>query len=270
MRPLVRVVLLLCPLLAFACEDRPIAVTHEQSGQTVRLFAETRDGIHLTVTLQAELTNMTSSPALPLTVDLAGRGKKLLAELRVANPSQAWRWRYHYRYYRGNRGGRPAEVLYRLPYRPEERYRVGQGNLGKFSHGPGTGDEYAFDFDMPVGTVICAARDGVVAGVRTDSTSGGGSRDFGNCANYVMIRHDDGTYADYLHLQTGGALVKMGERVKAGQPIARSGHTGYSTHPHLHFVVYRPIDGTRRESLPIKFALPGQTGPQRLVQGRTY
>lgn len=255
---------------AFACQDQPVSATTEQSGNRIRLYAETREGMDATVTLSAELENMVSAPALPATFDLSGRGRKLLAELRVANPGAAWRWRYNYHYYRGNRGGRPAEVLYMLPYRAGESYVLSQGNLGKFSHGPGTGDEYAFDFTMPAGTTICAARDGVVAGVRSDSNSGGPNRDFSNCANYVMIRHDDGTYADYLHLQPGGALVRVGDRVRAGQPIARSGNTGFSTTPHLHFVVYRTIDGTRRESLPIKFRLAGSDGPVTLKQGHSY
>lgn len=253
-----------------ACEDQPLRITSEEGSQAVRLYAETRDGAELTVTLSAELQNMTAAPALPATFDLRGPGRRLLAELRVADPAQPWRWRYHYRYSRGNRGGRPDGTPYQLPFAAGAAFRLSQGNFGKFSHGPGSGDEHALDFTMPVGTTICAARDGVVAGLRSDSTSGGPSRDFRACANYVMIRHDDGTYADYLHLQTGGVLVKVGERVRAGQPIARSGNTGYSTTPHLHFVVHRPIDGTRRETLPIRFQLAGHTGPVELVEGRTY
>lgn len=253
-----------------ACEDQAVTMTSEKVGNRVRLYAETRDGMDVTLTLTAELQNMASTPALPLTLDLTGRGRKLVAELNVVNPSQAWRWRYNYRYFRGHRGGRHNDALYLLPYRAGEAYPLSQGNRGKFSHGVGTADEYAFDFTMPVGTTICAARDGVVAGVRTDSNAGGPNPNLSNCANYIMVRHDDGTYADYLHLQQGGALVRVGERVRAGQPIARSGNTGFSTTPHLHFVVYRTIDGTRRESLPIKFSITGMSGPVSLVQGNSY
>jgi murein DD-endopeptidase MepM/ murein hydrolase activator NlpD len=41
----------------------------------------------------------------------------------------------------------------------------------------------------------------------------------------------------YYHLEKEGVLVQEGDTVKTGQPIGRSGHTGYSAFPHLHFEV---------------------------------
>ena len=53
--------------------------------------------------------------------------------------------------------------------------------------------------------------------------------------NVVQVRHDDGTYANYVHLTQGGALVSAGERVEQGQPIALSGNSGSTGGvPHLH------------------------------------
>ena len=76
---------------------------------------------------------------------------------------------------------------------------------------------------------------------------------FKQCANYVVIRHRDGTYAEYVHLQAHGVLVHLGDEVKTGQSLAHSGNTGYSTAPHLHFAVFRTLDGGKRESLPVDF-----------------
>ncbi|MGB8169537.1 MAG: M23 family metallopeptidase [Chthoniobacteraceae bacterium] len=42
---------------------------------------------------------------------------------------------------------------------------------------------------------------------------------------------------EYLHLQKNGVLVKVGDEVQAGDLVARSGNTGCSTGPHLHFHV---------------------------------
>lgn len=50
---------------------------------------------------------------------------------------------------------------------------------------------------------------------------------------YVVIRHDNGMETVYGHLSK--FLVKQGQYVKVGQPIALSGNTGRSTGPHLHF-----------------------------------
>jgi murein DD-endopeptidase MepM/ murein hydrolase activator NlpD len=55
--------------------------------------------------------------------------------------------------------------------------------------------------------------------------------------NWVMVRHDDGTVARYIHLTQNGALVELGDRVVRGQAIGLSGNSGASTGPHLHFDV---------------------------------
>jgi len=55
--------------------------------------------------------------------------------------------------------------------------------------------------------------------------------------NYIRIDQDDGTYAYYGHLKLNSLLVKPGDRVVKGQPIATIGSSGYSTGPHLHFEV---------------------------------
>jgi len=52
--------------------------------------------------------------------------------------------------------------------------------------------------------------------------------------NYIIIETGDG-YAIYAHAQTGSILVSPGDKVQAGQQLARVGHSGNSTAPHLHF-----------------------------------
>lgn len=51
--------------------------------------------------------------------------------------------------------------------------------------------------------------------------------------NFVVVRHDNGMETRYAHLSS--VLVREGEYVSQGQPIALSGNTGNSTGPHLHF-----------------------------------
>ena len=53
-------------------------------------------------------------------------------------------------------------------------------------------------------------------------------------ANYIVIRHPDGTYARYYHLMHKGVVVKKGQHVGTGEHIGYSGGTGYSGAPHLH------------------------------------
>ena len=97
-----------------------------------------------------------------------------------------------------------------------------------------------------------AAREGRVVGVRDDSTFSGADPKFKPLGNYVIIKHSDGTLADYHHLQTDGALVKIGDEVKVGEPIGLSGQTGFASKPHLHFMVFQAIDGKKVLSLPFR------------------
>ncbi|WP_306319935.1 MULTISPECIES: transglycosylase family protein [unclassified Streptomyces] len=81
------------------------------------------------------------------------------------------------------------------------------------------------DFAVPTGTSVKAVTAGHVV-----------SAGWGGAYGYeVVIRHADGKYSQYGHLSA--LSVKSGQRVVAGQRIARSGSTGNSTGPHLHFEV---------------------------------
>lgn len=116
--------------------------------------------------------------------------------------------------------------------------------------------KYAVDFPLKEGTTILAPASGIVVDVKVGSRQGGASKKYMNIkyANYLTLRHRNGEYSQYGHLKYRGALVKLGERVKKGQPIALSGNTGYTTEPHLHFHVSRKTKkDTGWETLKIRF-----------------
>jgi len=141
---------------------------------------------------------------------------------------------------------------YTLPFSSGSRFRITQGFGGEFSHTSPQG-YYAVDFDMPVETPVHAARSGVVMEVaRWFYESGEDLERYGNRANFIRIVHEDGTMAVYSHLDFEGVLVGLGEQVSRGQKIGRSGNTGFSTGPHLHFVVQKNRD-MALVSVPIEF-----------------
>ena len=124
---------------------------------------------------------------------------------------------------------------------------------------------HAVDIAMPVGTDVVAARDGIVFDVSSTNFKGGPDADqYADLANIVRILHDDGTFALYAHLNWNSIRVNPGDRVQAGQYIADSGNTGFSSGPHLHFAVQRNL-GMRVESIPVTFRGPGDSSinPQR-------
>lgn len=58
----------------------------------------------------------------------------------------------------------------------------------------------------------------------------------GEYGNLVVIEHGDGYSSRYGH--NSELLVRKGQYVKGGEPIAKSGSTGLTTGPHLHFEVW--------------------------------
>lgn len=140
------------------------------------------------------------------------------------------------------------DYLYLFPYPKGKRYKIIQSFGGRFSHDL-EHSKYAIDFGLQIGDTITAARGGIVILVKEDSKTHGKTRDFIDYANKIKILHDDGTIADYVHLDFNGSLVEVGDSVKKGQPIGISGLTGFTTLPHLHFVVYKE----RSISIPIFF-----------------
>lgn len=86
------------------------------------------------------------------------------------------------------------------------------------------------DFAVPIGTNVVAAHGGTVV-----KAGGNGAGDGPAYGNAVVVKHGNGTYSQYAHLSK--VNVKAGQVVKTGQSIAKSGNTGNSSGPHLHFEI---------------------------------
>jgi murein DD-endopeptidase MepM/ murein hydrolase activator NlpD len=145
---------------------------------------------------------------------------------------------------------------YVLPYPVGVRHNVRQGNCNDSNtHNARTGESYAYDFEMPIGSDIVAARGGRVILVIERF----GDEDHGlHQANGIFIEHADGTYAKYGHLTHDGALVGVGQIVQPGELIGKSGNSGLSRAPHLHFSVRRcpegrPTSNAACISIPVTF-----------------
>ena len=156
-----------------------------------------------------------------------------------------------------------TSVVYALPYPKGVARFVIQGYKSSFSHK----GRLNIDFMMKKGSDVTAARAGIVTKVEERYSKGGVNKKYFRFANQVIIRHSDGSLAMYAHLQHNGALVSVGDTVQRGQLIAKSGSTGYSALPHLHFAVWFPSRGGRAE-LPTRFYT--RRGIKYLRPGRWY
>ncbi len=129
-----------------------------------------------------------------------------------------------------------ASSPYVLPYEVGTGHEMVHGNCTApgTSHQAGGTRQYAYDFEMPIGTILVAARAGQVSAVEQSHMDG--TRVPGE-ENFVIITHDDGTHGRYFHITQNGSMVAVVQMVGQGDPIALSGDTGESQGPHLHFVV---------------------------------
>jgi murein DD-endopeptidase MepM/ murein hydrolase activator NlpD len=95
-------------------------------------------------------------------------------------------------------------------------------------------DQPAMDIGVPAGRPVFAAGPGIVA----VADRGGGGRGI-----YVDLLHPDGSSSHYYHLSA--FEVAPGQVLDRGDPVGRSGSTGSSTTPHLHYEEHGP-DGQVR------------------------
>ncbi|MFG3426572.1 transglycosylase family protein [Streptomyces californicus] len=102
---------------------------------------------------------------------------------------------------------------------------AGTGTPYRQAGGWSSGYHTGVDFPVPTGTSVKSVAPGRVV-------SAGWAGAYGY---EVVIRHGDGKYSQYAHLSA--LHVRAGQSVSAGQRIARSGSTGNSTGPHLHFEI---------------------------------
>jgi murein DD-endopeptidase MepM/ murein hydrolase activator NlpD len=142
-----------------------------------------------------------------------------------------------------------SSYIYTLPFEKNKKVFLIQAYESKMSHK----GERALDFKIKKKTKVCAARDGIVAALRSDSDKGGLKDENLSDGNYISIRHNDGSMAHYWHLQKEGVFVNIGDTVKAGQSIGLSGNTGYSAFPHLHFEVQGYDASGNYVQLPTRF-----------------
>jgi Peptidase family M23 len=104
---------------------------------------------------------------------------------------------------------------------------------------------------MAAGVEVRAAAGGVVDALRDDMADvsvdqiGRAAIAGKECGNGIRLAHGDGWTTWYCHLRRGSLMIKQGDRVVEGQPLALVGLSGDTSFPHLHFDVRhrdRPID----------------------------
>jgi murein DD-endopeptidase MepM/ murein hydrolase activator NlpD len=201
--------------------------------------------------------NVVSEPELPARFVIPGQEEQLLVGLGALNPQMGFQYRLNVASVPGQPIAQAVEgLVIDPPFADGESYVISQGFNGGKTH-LDEESRYAIDIVMPLGTQILAARGGTVMDVEEDFNRGGADLEkYAEKANHVRILHDDGTMSLYAHLGLASVIVRPGAKVRRGQLIARSGNTGFSSGPHLHFAIQQNT-GMKMISLPFEFRRPG-------------
>jgi murein DD-endopeptidase MepM/ murein hydrolase activator NlpD len=185
------------------------------AGPTASLVATLDDGRTLRDTLSIaprgwDISRLATLPKIPLPEPEFNRLRpaelaQIAAARRVQSDSQGWRQTFLW----------PTTGRISTLFGSQRIYK--NGEAGSYHSG--------LDIAKPQGSVILAPADGVVI-LAADHP-------FTLEGNLLMIDHGNGLNTAFLHLAR--IDVRVGERVRRGQPVALSGMTGRATGPHLHW-----------------------------------
>ncbi len=263
------------PALAFADTRVVCGSTREvctqaktwATGDGLDFIVQTKAPCASTITVEEKSRNLGRARAVR-TFALDKPGVSRLFRRAVERRGESWDYSYNFSWQCGIADAKhDSRVAYSLPFAPGQSATVSQGYNGAASHYD-SANKFALDFDLPEGSPVHNARDGVVVQLEESFGSGGPRSPVGH-VNFVRVQHSDHSVAEYAHLLRGGVAVKVGEKVRRGQLLGLSGNSGKTTGPHLHFAVHVPIDGKDRRSVPVWFDTGAQAA-QRLLEGSHY
>lgn len=249
--------------LLYTEKHQKIAVVNRGSRQRPVLYVVNQTAGPAQVWLEfTRQENLRFSKSPPFEWVVPAFAEQFVLQLEPAESQRAWTYEWTYFFIPGApvnlaEIGRP---VLGLPFRGGPFY-ISQAFMGEASHKQSPQAHYAVDIPMPDGTPIVAAKPGVVTEVERDFSRSGWSEEYADEANYVRVLHDDGTMAVYAHLAPDQVDVVPGQGVRQGQLLGYSGGTGFSSGPHLHFVLQA---NRGRELVSVPFRFRGFTGDPRV------
>jgi murein DD-endopeptidase len=138
------------------------------------------------------------------------------------------------------------------------------GPDGRLFHGDPTSNANFYDY----GAEVLAVGDGRISDLKDGLPENAGSNEPSSRAitldnivgNYLILDLGQGRFALYAHLQPGSLRVKLGDKVKGGEVLARLGNSGNSDAPHLHFHLVDANSPLGAEGLPYELEAFTQLG----------
>lgn len=240
--------------LVYTEKNNKIAVVNRGSRQRPVLYVVNQTAGPAQVWLEfTQQENLRFSQPPPFEWVVPAFAEQFVLQLEPAQSQRSWMYEWTYFFV----PGAPVHLAnighpeLGLPFRGGP-FRISQAFMGEASHKQSRQSHFAVDIPMPDGTPIVAVKAGTVTEVERDFSRSGWSEEYADEANYVRLLHEDGTMSVYAHLAPDRVEVVPGQNVRPGQLLGYSGGTGFSTGPHLHFVL-QANQGRELVSVPFRF-----------------
>ncbi|GAA4274317.1 M23 family metallopeptidase [Aquimarina gracilis] len=260
--------IVLCTVSVLTYAQDNFKLYYEETNNGFKLLADNDEYTPVSTQINLKLENLNSSNGNSNIYVVPAKTKKYtLTELNVIDRRKRVKFGFESAYNYGDHTLKKynKDFEYYLPFEKGATFWLSQGYNGAVSHK----NENALDFKMPVGTKIHAARGGIVVDIEESYSKRCTNPECAKYNNFIVIYHDDGTFAEYTHIKKDGAKVKVGDQVKIGQLIGYSGEVGWATGPHLHFIVFRQTI-TDRITLKTKFLIGKGKEAIELIEKEQY
>jgi murein DD-endopeptidase MepM/ murein hydrolase activator NlpD len=238
--------LLLAAAPAFAeplcLDDANVCLEAREGGSRIELFAVNREDAPYSLrVLVTERSNLEPASPLPFRAVLEPGQEREVGALRIRDAQQPTYYQLRWNAAPGDARARHDDrVRYRMPFGGREPRTLAASGAG------------GFEFAMPWGTPVLAARGGRVVTVVDALAAGADARGALADANRVEVLHADGTLATYAYLRQGAA-VHIGQAVATGDLLGWSGESGAAREPHLHFRVWKRDPDLSQRTLAVRF-----------------
>lgn len=212
---------------ALTAQENVIRINHEydQQNEEFVISADNFSSTYYTVVVKfSKLYSLSSTTKLPA-IKVVPPGSHRLFKLEKSGTGQP-DFNFQYAYWKGVANPKIEEVAYTLPFSPAIEARVKEiGSLSEFLNQDSDEDYYSIGFSLVDGDTIMASRKGVIEVVEDQKQTENLNYTFTRDRNYIRIRHDDGTIANYWNFKNSSSLVEVGDEVFPGTPLAIAAQT---------------------------------------------
>ncbi len=227
----------------FSFSQNPIEISYSQDSRGFYIFkCENHDYCNYTVTVDfAEISNLRANTMLPFTT-VVKPGMNDLLELRPVTDNHLTAFKLSYSYMKGCiNPDVNLDYIYLLPIgKGKETQIFGFEYLSINAKDPEPKNWYAAGFKMAWRDTVFAARRGTVTSMRDTTILKLSDYGYSSDDNYIEIAHDDCSFGMYEVLS--GVLVRLGQRVEAGEPIGLAGGEKYVMGSHIRLSVKYSIE----------------------------